>query len=316
METSIFFTSDKVHIRPELAFGIEKAEQSRKVSFHRHDYIELCFVAGGCAIHQLKNRSGIIRRGSLVPGDVFSVQIGEAHAFDLSEHLVFYNLYIQPRFLEQYPELHSLPAWDILFGERTPENDAIIHLSRQEWDMAVPLLDRILYECRVLLPGYQLLLPALVVQLLVESFRFTNWKHRMEVSEIAMLRTIRMIEEKPEASFSLEKLAGAAAKSVSSYTRKFREMTGLSPIEYIQKRRLQQVCHYLIRSDKNIDEIAQLCGFNSANYLIKLFRREFELTPRRYRDEWRKPLKAASSDTHLSHPGNFHSHAEKLCKLK
>lgn len=287
-----FFTAQNVHILPELKLGIEKSEQVREICFHNHDFIEVVFVAEGCAIHQHRDQNGIIRKGSLVPGDVFAVQLGESHAFDQSKHLIFYNLYIQPHFLEQYPELRTLPGWNVLFGERIPHNDVIIHLSRQEWKRAVHCLDQIFYECRLLLSGYQIQIPSLVLQLFVEIFRTPNWKTRPETSDIMMLRTIQMIEEKPEAHFTLEKLACTAGKSVSSYTHKFRELMGLSPIKYIQKLRLQQACHYLIRSGKNIDEIAQLCGFSSSNYLIKLFRREFNLTPRQYRAEYMKPLHA------------------------
>ena len=56
-------------------------------------------------------------------------------------------------------------------------------------------------------------------------------------------------------------------------------------MDYICKLRLQQVCYYLMSSDKNIGEIAQLCGFCTPNYLIKLFRRAFNRTPMEYRKQ-------------------------------
>ena len=52
---------------------------------------------------------------------------------------------------------------------------------------------------------------------------------------------------------------------------------------YLQKVRLLKVCDMLSMSDLPVQNIADVCGFCSPNYMIKLFHREFGTTPEQFR---------------------------------
>ncbi|MDR1052626.1 MAG: DNA-binding transcriptional regulator [Planctomycetaceae bacterium] len=59
---------------------------------------------------------------------------------------------------------------------------------------------------------------------------------------------------------------------------KFKKMTKHSIMDEIKKRRLEKVKLFLIDSNLSIENIAALCGFQSKNYLMAVFRKEFNTT--------------------------------------
>jgi AraC-like DNA-binding protein len=60
-------------------------------------------------------------------------------------------------------------------------------------------------------------------------------------------------------------------------------MMGHSIMDEIRKRRLEKVKLFLIDSNLSIDDIAGLCGFQSKNYLMDVFRKEFNTTMMEFR---------------------------------
>ena len=69
---------------------------------------------------------------------------------------------------------------------------------------------------------------------------------------------------------------------------RFKKMLGHSILEEIKKRRLHQVRALLLETDFSLDQIAELSGFQSKNYLVNVFRKEFGMTMMTYRKTYRK----------------------------
>lgn len=65
--------------------------------------------------------------------------------------------------------------------------------------------------------------------------------------------------------------------------KRFRLATGHSPLEEIQSRRIDRACELLASTDSSVEAVANMCGYGSAVFLQKLFRRRLGLTP----SEWR-----------------------------
>ena len=101
--------------------------------------------------------------------------------------------------------------------------------------------------------------------------------------EDGIIRAIGAMEDAPEKRFTLPALARLAAMSVPNFTEKFRRHTGCSPIAYLTRLRLEKAGHLLETYDLPLSTVAANCGFCDSNYLIKLFRRAYGMTPSRYR---------------------------------
>lgn len=82
---------------------------------------------------------------------------------------------------------------------------------------------------------------------------------------------------------SLESIAGAGNISRSQASKLFRKYTGLSPVVYLNRHRLEMAQHLLRSTGESIAAIALACGFTDQSYFSRLFMREYGITPLQYR---------------------------------
>lgn len=72
---------------------------------------------------------------------------------------------------------------------------------------------------------------------------------------------------------------------VHSFTR----CMGVSPIQYLNKRRLEMACHLLKASDYSMSDVASLTGFSSQSYFSQAFRKAYGTSQAQYRQGSRSP---------------------------
>jgi AraC-like DNA-binding protein len=82
----------------------------------------------------------------------------------------------------------------------------------------------------------------------------------------------------------INQLAALAGFSREHFSRIFAGKFGVPPGRYLQNIRLVQARGMLKTTDLSLDKIAQACGLSDGNYLCRLFRRHFSMTPNRYRE--------------------------------
>lgn len=90
-------------------------------------------------------------------------------------------------------------------------------------------------------------------------------------------------------AISLPQLAQIANMSVRSFSRAFKQATGLTPVQYQQRLRLEVATTLLQNSDLSIEAIATRCGFDDARHFRRLWQRYFEATPSATRKQQTKP---------------------------
>lgn len=71
--------------------------------------------------------------------------------------------------------------------------------------------------------------------------------------------------------------------SKSSLIYNFNKYIKCTPIEYLLNIRLTKAKEYLQKTNKGIGEIAELCGFSSANYFSLIFKKKENMSPLSYR---------------------------------
>lgn len=83
----------------------------------------------------------------------------------------------------------------------------------------------------------------------------------------------------------LEKVAALVHLSRSAFCKFFKRATGKTFTDYINDLRIGNVCELLIESDKHINEIAYLAGFESLTYFNRIFIKKKKVTPREFRKQ-------------------------------
>ena len=81
-------------------------------------------------------------------------------------------------------------------------------------------------------------------------------------------------------------LAERARMSERTLLRRFEEATGHSPKQWLVHERLARARELLEGSDLAVEQIADRCGFGSADTLRHHFRRAIKLSPARYRERF------------------------------
>jgi transcriptional regulator GlxA family with amidase domain len=79
------------------------------------------------------------------------------------------------------------------------------------------------------------------------------------------------------------RLAKMAGVSISTFSRRFKRLTGLGLEGYLQKRRLDEAKRLLKATRLPVFRIAKDCGFKSNPYFIQLFRSKNGDPPQEFR---------------------------------
>lgn len=85
-------------------------------------------------------------------------------------------------------------------------------------------------------------------------------------------------------SFSLQDLEARCHVSKYRICREFSAVFGVSPLKYLNKKRLEAATNLLLSTDKRVHEISLEVGFETTNHFINLFKRETGMTPQAYRE--------------------------------
>jgi transcriptional regulator GlxA family with amidase domain len=98
------------------------------------------------------------------------------------------------------------------------------------------------------------------------------------------------LEDNFSTALSTEQLARRAALSLRSLNRRFRSATGVSPIAYLNRLRIEAAKRQLETSSLNIQEITEFVGYQDARSFSRLFRAGTGLSPSEYRQRFGSEL--------------------------
>ncbi|MFR9728269.1 GlxA family transcriptional regulator [Saccharopolyspora sp. MS10] len=91
---------------------------------------------------------------------------------------------------------------------------------------------------------------------------------------------------------SLRELAELESMSVRTFTRRFRDETGLSPVRWLTRERVERARQLLEETDLPVERIAEDCGFGTAASLRQHLRARLGISPRTYRSSFQPPRPA------------------------
>ncbi len=100
-----------------------------------------------------------------------------------------------------------------------------------------------------------------------------------------ILAVQEMLEQNYGKAISIETLAEEFNMSPRNLSRRFKQATGESPSQYLQRLRLEAAKELLHNPSISISEIAYQVGYDDLSYFSKLFNRHTGSLPQAYRDE-------------------------------
>jgi AraC-like DNA-binding protein/quercetin dioxygenase-like cupin family protein len=120
--------------------------------------------------------------------------------------------------------------------------------------------------------------------------------HALRFSE----RVLAHVEAHYGEPLRAEDLSRAAGCSRSRLFQVFKQSTGMTPTDYVQRLRVNKVSEAMLNSTASITDLALAAGFSSSQYFCKVFRKYAGTTPSEYRRRHRNEA-IALADVRMGH---------------
>lgn len=254
---------------------------------HWHDEMEIIYIEKGtCRITMDKSRH------PASAGDILFVTPGMLHAIEQADgaECIYYNIvfdlhllgspdasdscflrYIQPCIDGQFLLPHIL------------SDDSLVHarLLKCLSALAASREDRS--------EGRELIIKSCLFEIfwLLWQLRIRNTEagaDRRHTSQTEKMKElIRFINTNYSRQITIQEAADFCGYSPSYFMKFFKSFTGSTFVAYLNNYRLQKAGELLGSSQNTVLEISEMTGFENHSYFIRLFRRQFGITPFQYR---------------------------------
>lgn len=106
---------------------------------------------------------------------------------------------------------------------------------------------------------------------------------RVPCADPHMSKALDFIHANYKTDVRIDTLAALAITSRYHFIRSFKELTGLTPYQYVLQLRIEEAKRLLRATNRTVTEISFSLGFSSASQFQRLFARAVEATPSDYR---------------------------------
>lgn len=193
-------------------------------------------------------------------------------------------------------EVHILSGVFTLTGRRAgmliEQLPPLLHLRAQDEGLVPQLrtaLDFIRQESLLTRPGFVAVAARLMDLLFIQILRAVITQPTANIGFLAGLsdehigRALAAIHLNPAGPWTVAKLAAEARHSRTIFAERFRQLVGLTPMQYTKQWRIAQAEQLLARAGTSIDSIRRQLGFSSSFAFARAFRAQHGISPRAFR---------------------------------
>lgn len=251
-----------------LSISLSKDEKDWPSVLHTHPFTEIFFVING------KGRF-------LFHRDIRPIEAGD--------------LIIIPPYLEHTEQ--SIPGTPlqyyvlgldgIAFQNEDQTASAQIFCNFENQAMIRELFAQIYYEVKTGGYGAEMICQHLLEILILRILRNSRRLVPVSINTVRMTKECAQIKEYLDTNYAehitLDTLTSLTHMNKYYMAHSFTKYTGFSPIQYLNRRRLEAACQLLCDTDLSVSDIAGSTGFSSQSYFTQTFRKFYGVTPVKYR---------------------------------
>ena len=250
-----------------LSISLSKDDRDWHRVLHTHRFTEIFFVLNG-------------KGNFLFHRDVRSIQTGD--------------LVIIPPYIEHTEqsipgtslEYYVLGIDGISFQTQDSAAAAQIFCNFDQASLIADLFAQMYYEVKGNRYGSEAICQHLLEILILRIVR-TQQLIPVPITSARMTKECAQIKEYLDTNYTghitLDTLTSLTHMNKYYMAHSFRKYTGLSPIQYLNQRRLEAACQLLRDTDLSVSDIAGATGFSSQSYFTQIFHKVYGITPIKYR---------------------------------
>ena len=257
---------------------IEDEGHSPILECHWHEQIQFFYFTYGNAVvrcNSVKNEVGA--------HDLVIINSKELHYIEnIGESLTYYMIKIDLSFIYSN-RVDSIQAQFL-----TPLSQNLIlfeNVVRDDNDILL-CVNRMIDEYFKKQIGFELAIKAQVYDLIVLLLRgyvrkiYTANELDSQLANFQRFKNvISYIDSNYTEKIDLDRLADITKMSQGHFCRLFKQITGMSAINYINNLRINKAVELIRSSDQNMMEIAMSCGFSDSNYFSRVFKKHEKMSP-------------------------------------
>lgn len=261
---------------------------------HVHDFIEISYVTSGCGVHILGDKEYRVNKG-----DLFLINYHIPHEFRSfqspdTEPINVYNCVFKPEFIDvnlidykDFKDVIQYLSFRSIFS-LNPDTVDDLKLSEGENPALEHIYKKMLKEFTEKEDGYIELLRGYLIELLIQIFRsmkasFHKKTDMMSRHASLMEQSIQYLKSNYKVNVKLSELASRSFLSPTYYCKLFKDYTGATISEYIQKLRIEEACNLLKTTDLKVIAVAQKIGYSDIKHFNEVFKKLTGTTPSAYK---------------------------------
>lgn len=250
-------------------------------------YYVLIYCYEGRGFYEIEGR-----KHAVSAGDVFILPPGKAHCYysDIASPWTIYWLHFVGKDAARYAE-----------GLENPLNLSTTTNSRTEYRLA--LFEELFNATQWCVELSELDYANSTLYHYLGSIVCFRQFHKSKATTYAVkkddlvARAVHYMRENIGRHISLQELALFLGYSVSRFSTLFRQQTGIAPLQYLTRMRIDLACKYLVHSNYKVNQICFFVGFENPLYFTRIFCRMKGVPPTRYRACHGNTEKAGEAET-------------------
>lgn len=285
----IYCYKDQKTFQPVLGNVRMLLKDNYQTNVHMQEFFEINIITQGKGRHYIGDNVVDVE-----VGDVFVVPPMVKHAYEGGEGFDVFHVLIGNKFIERnIAELQKIPSFYALFTAEplmraTSKSPLHLHLNEEQFSVInKKLLESLEFQCfsdifdANLRCSYCMMIITLLCKIYTENSRKED-ETASNPDELFM-QAISMIHERYYEKISVLELSKIAQLSRSVFMKRFKEICGLPPIEYMTKLRIEAAEQMLLNTNLSIMDIAFKCGFYDSAHFAKKFIKKNGISPSEYR---------------------------------
>lgn len=255
------------------------------ITSHDHDFYELVYISEGYCLHDMAGRMTL-----LMAGDIFIIPPGKVHRYMCNRDIKLYNC----MFTAEELDFGGGNRLSLLSGVNTvisPGGAGFMHahLELQERNTISQLLEDMAQEYSQRQAGWDVLLHSYLVSLIIHCSRIFQ-HHVGDMAEKRaymgyVTQALQYIDAHYQEDLSIRDIAGHVGVSNDYFSRQFKQVTGIAPVEYLRRYRFARAME-LLTGGMPVTDVAHQVGFRNLCHFSREFKNQLGVTPSQYRRQY------------------------------